>query len=122
MFSEKDLVARSIEEMQQEVESLLKESDRMKAEQDAMLQRSDDLRRESVDARPNDPELSEMLWAEAERLREEGKEMLRLSVENRVRAGEVQHRIDIRAQIESLDRDIYDDLWKKAIKAGKKMV
>jgi hypothetical protein len=122
MFSEKDLVARSIEDMQQEVDSLLKESDRLKAEQDSMLQKSDDLRRESVDARPNDPELSEMLWAEAERLREGGREMLRLSVENRIRAGDIQHRIDIRAQIESLDRDVYDDLWKKAVNAERKTV
>ena len=40
------------------------------------------------------------------------KEMLRLSMEKRLRAAEVQHRIDIHDQIESIDNS--DEVWRKA--------
>ena len=40
------------------------------------------------------------------------KEMLRLSMEKRLRAAEVQHRIDIHDQIESMDNS--DEVWRKA--------
>lgn len=117
MFSEKDLVVRSVEEMSREVEELLAESKRLRDEHDAALEREADLRRESVESRPNDAGLAETLWQEAERLREEGQEMLRLSMEKKLRAAEVQHRIDIHDQIESLDG--YDEVWRKAAKAGR---
>jgi hypothetical protein len=38
-------------------------------------------------------------------------------MEKKLRAGEVQHRIDIHDQIESLDN--YDEVWRKAARAGK---
>jgi hypothetical protein len=54
---------------------------------------------------------------EAERLWEESKELLRKSVENTLRAGEVKRRLDIRAQIEAIDTS--DEIWKKAVQAGR---
>ncbi len=118
MFSEKDLVERSVEDMSREVEELLGESERLREEHEAALQKEEELRRESVETRPTDPELAETLWQEAECLRDEGREMLRLSMEKKLRAGEVQHRIDIHDQIESLDKS-YEEIWKKAAKAGR---
>lgn len=117
MFSEKDLVARSIEEMAQEVEELLAESKRLNEEYQAALQREGEQRQASVEARPEDVKLAEALWQEAERLKDEGREMLRLSMEKKLRAAEVQHRIDVRAQIESLND--YDGVWRKAARAAR---
>lgn len=117
MFSEKDLVTRSVEEMSREVEELLAESKRLRDEHDVALEREAELRRESVEKRPSNAGLAETLWQEAERLREEGQEMLRLSMEKRLRAANVQHRIEIHDQIESLDG--YDEVWKRAMKAGR---
>ncbi len=117
MFSEKDLVARSVEEMSREVADLLAESKRLRDEHDSALKKEAELRRESVESRPNDAGLAEALWQEAERLREAGQEMMRLAMEKRLRAAEVQHRIDIHDQIESLDN--YDEVWRKAAKAGR---
>lgn len=118
MFSEKDLVERSVEDMSREAEELLAESKRLREEYEAALKKEEELRRESVETRPTDPELAETLWQEAECLRDEGREMLRLSMEKKLRAGEVQHRIDIHDQIESLDKS-YEEVWKKAAKAGR---
>ena len=70
MFSEKDLVARSTEDMAQEVEELLKDSKRLREECEASTKKEAEMRRESVDTRPSDAELAENLWQEAERLRE----------------------------------------------------
>ncbi len=117
MFSEKDLVARSAEDMAKEVEELLAEAKRQREECDAFSQKEVELRRESVDTRPINAELAESLWQEAERLRDESKELMRLSMENKLRAAEVQHRIDIHDQIESLDN--YDETWRKAARAGR---
>ncbi len=117
MFSEKDLVARSVEDMSQEVAELLAESKRLREEYEIALQREGELRRESVDCRPGDPELAEQLWQEAETLREEGREMMRLSMEKKIRAAEVQHRIEIHDQIESMDNS--DEVWRKAARAGR---
>ena len=61
---------------------------------------------------PADAALAEKLWQEAEELRDSAKEMLRLSMEKRLRAAEVQHRIDIHDQIESIDNS--DEVWQKA--------
>ena len=60
---------------------------------------------------------AESLWQEAERLREEFKEMMQLSMEKTLRAAEVQHRIDIHDLIESMDNS--DEIWSKAAKAGR---
>jgi hypothetical protein len=99
MFSETDLVARSKEDMTREVEELLAEAKRLKEEHDAALQKEMEL------------------WQEAEELRDSSKEMLRLSMEKRLRAAEVQHRIDIHDQIESIDNS--DAVWQKAARAGR---
>ncbi len=117
MFSEKDLVSRSIEDMALEVKGLLAEAERLRAEYDQSLQREEDLRRKSVEARAEDPELAEALWQEAEQLREDNRDLLRSSVEKRLRAAEVQHRIEIRSQIEAIDN--YDEIWRTASKAGR---
>jgi 3-deoxy-D-arabino-heptulosonate 7-phosphate (DAHP) synthase len=117
MFSEKDLVARSRVDMTQEVKELLAESKRLQEEYEAALQREGEQRLASVEARPESLELAETLWQEAERLKEEGRELLRLSMEKKLRAAEVQHRIDVRAQIESLNE--YEGVWRKAAKAAR---
>ncbi|MDD1753177.1 MAG: hypothetical protein LUQ38_08845 [Methanotrichaceae archaeon] len=117
MFSEKDLVTRELGDMQQEVRNLLAESEHLRTECETAIEKEAELRRESVDARPEDPELAEMLWQEAENLHSGGRDMLRRSVEKRLRAAEVQHRIDIRIQIESLNN--YDEIWRKSTRAGR---
>lgn len=117
MFSEKDLVARSVEDMTQEFEELMAESKRLRQEYEAALQREAELRRESVDCRPTNLELAERLWQEAEHLKDDAREMLRLSTEMRLRAAEVKHRIDIHDQIESLDD--YEGIWRKAARTGR---
>ena len=107
MFSEKDLVARSIEDMAQEVEELqaLAREEREKSE----------LRRKSVETRSVNAELAESFWQEAENIRDECRELMRLFMEHKLRAAEVQHRIDIHDQIESLDD--YDEVWRQAASA-----
>lgn len=115
MFSEKDLVTRSIEDMSLEVKDFMAESVRLRAEYEASLRREEDLRRESVEVRAENPALAETLWLKAEQLRTDYRELLRQSVEKRLRAAEVQHRIDIRSQIEALDG--YEEIWEKASKA-----
>ncbi len=115
MFSEKDLVARSAEDMALEVEELLADAKRLREGCEASSQKEVELRRESVDTRPSDAGQAEILWLEAERLREEAREMMRLSMEKTLRAAEVQHRIDIHDLIESMDNS--DEIWSKAAKA-----
>jgi sulfate adenylyltransferase subunit 1 (EFTu-like GTPase family) len=117
MFSDAELVTKSLDEMRQEIESLLAEAARQRSEYETALKRIEDLRRESVDARPADTEKAELLWLEAENLQSESKELLRLSVEKTLKAGEIKHRLDIRAQIEAIDGS--DEIWKKATKAGR---
>jgi Mg2+ and Co2+ transporter CorA len=117
MFSENDLVERSVEDMAREVSELQAESERMQKEHDSALQRVLELRRESVEIRPEDPELAESLWQEAELLQDKARENLRLSMEKKLRAAEVQHRIDIHDQIESIND--YDEVWSKAAGAGR---
>jgi hypothetical protein len=117
MFSDEGLVTKSLVDMQKEIESLHIEASKLRAEHDAALKRIEELRRESVDARPSDPEDAELIWLEAERLCDESKELLRMSVENTLRAGEVKRRLDIRSQIEAIDGS--DEIWKKAVRAGR---
>ncbi|MDM7940850.1 MAG: hypothetical protein QUS07_10995, partial [Methanothrix sp.] len=104
-------------DMTQEFEELMAESKRLREEYEAALQREVEARRESVDCRPTNPELAEALWQEAEHLRDDAREMLRLSTEKRLRAAELKHRIDIHDQIESLDD--YEGVWRKAARAGR---
>jgi hypothetical protein len=115
MFSENDLIVRSREDMSREVETLLTESSCLREEHDAALKKEAELRKESVECRPSDPDLAEALWQEAERLKEDGREKLGLSMEKKLRAAEVQHRIDIHDEIGSLNN--YDEVWSKAKKA-----
>ena len=117
MFSEKDLVARSKEDMAAEVAELLADAKRLKEEHDAALQKEMELRAKSVETRMGDAALAEKLWQEAEELRDSAKEMLSISMEKRLRAAEVQHRIDIHDQIESIDNS--DEVWRKAARAGR---
>ena len=115
MFSDKDLVARSIEDMAQEVAELqaLAREEREKSE--ALNKKEIELRRKSVETRPVSDELAESFWQEAESLREESQELMRLFMEHKLRAAEVQRRIDIHDQIESLDS--YDEVWREAARA-----
>ncbi len=117
MFSDEGLVTKSLEDMRQEIESLHVEASKLRAEYDAAQQKIEELRRESIDTRQSDPEDAELIWLEAERLLDESKEMLRMSVENTIRAGEIKRRLDIRAQIEAIDGS--DEIWKKAVQAGR---
>ncbi|VVB63063.1 Uncharacterised protein [uncultured archaeon] len=117
MFSDEGLVTRSLQDMRLEIESLHAEAAKLRAEHDAAQQRIEELRRESVDIRQSNPEKAELIWLEAERLLDLSKEMLRKSVENTLRAGEVKHRLDIRSQIEAIDGS--DEIWKKAVRAGR---
>ncbi len=89
MFSEKDLVERSIEDMEAEVKELLADAERLREEHERALQKEMTLRTRSVESRPNDGAKAEQLWQEAEELRESAQEMLRLSMEKRLRAGEI---------------------------------
>jgi hypothetical protein len=86
MFSENDLVARSKEDMTREVEELLADAKRLKEEHDAALLREMELRAKSVETRAADAAEAERLWQEAEELRDNSKEMLRISMEDRLRA------------------------------------
>ena len=118
MFSEKDLVERSIEDMEAEARELLAEAERQKEEHEALLQKEMLLRTRSVEARPTDAVEAERLWQEAEELHESAKESLRLSMEKRLRAADLQHRIEIHDQIESMDRS--DEIWREASVAARR--
>ena len=118
MFSEKDLAERSVEEMSLEAEELQAESKRLRENYEAALLREEELRRESVETRPNNAEQAETLWQEAERVKDEGREMLRLSMEMKLRAAEIRHRVEIHDQIQSLNN--YDEVWQKAARAERK--
>jgi hypothetical protein len=118
MFSEKDLAERSVEEMSREAEELQAESKRLRESYEAALLREEELRRESVDTRPTNAEVAEALWQEAEMVKDEGRENLRLSMETKLRAAEIRHRIEIHDQIQSLNN--YDEVWQKAARAERK--
>jgi hypothetical protein len=118
MFSEKDLVERSIEDMAAEAKQLLAEADQLKDDHEAAMQKEMLLRTRSVEARPVNPAEAERLWQEAEELHESAKEMLRLSMEKRLRAADLQHRIEIHDQIQSMDSS--DEIWREAAKAARR--
>ena len=118
MFSEMDLVARSVEDMSRELEELLAESKRLHDGYISAYQKEKELRMESVEIRPCNAKEAETIWQEAERLKDEGREMLRLSLEKKLRAADVQHRIDIHDQIESINN--YDEVWQNAVKSRKR--
>ena len=118
MFSEKDLAERSVEEMSREAEELEAESKRLRESYEAALLREGELRRESVETRPNNAEAAEALWQDAERVKDESREMLRLATETKLRAAEIRHRIEIHDQVQSLND--YDEVWQKAARTGRK--
>ena len=60
----------------------------------------------------------EKLWQEAEELHEAARENLRLSTEKRLRAADVQHRIDVHDLIESMDNS--DKVWSQAARAARR--
>ncbi|MCJ7444645.1 MAG: hypothetical protein MUO26_08970 [Methanotrichaceae archaeon] len=103
MLSERYLVIRSQDDMQQEVKNLLADSERLRTEFDFAIEKEADLRNESVETRHENPKLAEMLWQEAENLHLDSREILRQSVEKRLLAAEIQHQIEVRTQIESLN-------------------
>ena len=111
------LVKKSLEDLRREVEELKAEAARMRQEHDLGLKRCDDLRNQSIEARMIDPDMAEKLWNEAETIRDEAKECMRRSIEMTMRAADIQHRIDIKAQIETIDN--YDKVWRDAIRARK---
>ena len=115
MFSEMDLVARNKEDMTREVEELQAEAERLKEEHEKATEKEMLLRTRSVETRPADAANAERLWLEAEELRESARECLRLSMEKRLRAADVQHRIDIHDQIESMGNS--DEVWRTAARA-----
>jgi len=118
MFSEKDLVERSVEDMAAEVKDLLAEAERLREEHDRALEKEMLLRTRSVEARPTDAELAEQFWQEAEELHEAARENLRLSTEKRLRAADVHHRIDVHDLMESMDNS--DKVWSRASRAGRR--
>ncbi|MCX6668864.1 MAG: hypothetical protein NTV25_03535 [Methanothrix sp.] len=118
MFSEKDLAERSVEEMSLEAEELQAESKRLRESYEAALLREGELRRKSVETRPTNAEAAEVLWQETERIKDEGREMLRISLEMKLRAAEIRHRVEIHDQVQSLNN--YDEVWQKAARAGRK--
>lgn len=78
MFSDKDLVARSIEDMAEEVADLQALARKEREKYEALRQMEIELRRKSVETRPVSDELAESFWQEAESLREESQELMRL--------------------------------------------
>ena len=118
MFSEKDLVERSVEDMAAEVKELLAEAGRLREEHDRAREKEMLLRTRSVETRPADADQAERLWQEAEELHEAARENLRLSTEKRLRAADVQHRIDVHDLIESMDNS--DEVWSRAARAARR--
>ena len=115
MFGDEVFVEKSFEEMEQDMKDLLAESERLKKEAADLMAKADTLRNESVDLRIQDPKRSEEIWQESERLREEGKEMRRLSVDKSLKASDIKHRLDIHDQIVAVV-DHADEIWKGAIR------
>lgn len=111
-----DLVERSFEEMQENMENLLTDSKRLRRDAADLLIRSDEVRNKSIDIRNQDTDLAEDLWMESERLRDQSKEAMRLSVDNEVKAGDIKHRIKIHDLIENVI-DEADEVWKGALRA-----
>lgn len=117
MFSEKDLIERSVEEMATEVRELLAGAEQLRGEHERALKEEMGLRTKSIENRQLDPEGAERMWQQAEQLREDAKESLRLSVEKRLRAAEIQHKIEIHDQIEAMD--VSEDAWQRALRTEK---
>ena len=113
---DEDLVKRSSEEMQENMENFLVDSERLRNEAADLLRRSDEVRNKSVEMRNQDADLAEDLWMESERLRDQSKEAMRLSVDNKVKAGDIKHRIKIHDLIENVI-DEADEVWKGALRA-----
>jgi chromosome segregation ATPase len=111
-------VEKRFEEMEEDMLSHQTESERLKKEAAELLRRSDELRSRSVDLRSADPEAAEEMWQESEDLRGESREMMRLSVDSALKAGEIKHRLEIHDQIVAVV-DRADEIWKGAVRAGR---
>lgn len=112
--TEKDLVLKSYDEMRAEMEELISASAKARDRSAEEITRSDDLRSRSIDLRLSDPEQAEALWTEAEEKRELARDLMRQSVEMRIRAAEIKYRLDIHDQIEAIS-DEAEELWRGAI-------
>jgi hypothetical protein len=66
----------------------------------------------------DDSSAAERVWQESEDLRAESREMIRLAVDNALKAGEIKHRIEIHDQIVAVV-DRADEIWKGAIRAAR---
>ena len=104
--------------MAAEVKELLAEAGRLREEHDRAREKEMLLRARSVEMRPDDADQAERLWQEAEELHEAARENLRLSTEKRLRAADVQHRIDVHDLIESMDNS--DEVWSRAARAARR--
>ena len=113
---DEEFVEKSFEEMEQDITKLQSESERLKKEATELLRESDDLRNRSIDLRSEDPLAAEQMWQESEELRDESREMMRLAVDNGLKAGEIKHRLEIHDQIVAVV-DRADEIWKGAIRA-----
>jgi uncharacterized protein (DUF849 family) len=113
MFAQ-EWTEKSYDEMRQEMEALLAEATRLKEESLEMVKGSDDLRERAVEARRVDVELAEALWQEAEDLRFQARDKMRQAVDNRIRAADIKHRLDVHDQIEAVS-DEATKLWRRAV-------
>ena len=115
---DEEFVENSFKEMEEDMRRLQNESERLKKEAIELLRRSDDLRSRSIDLRSIDPSAAEEMWQKAEELRAESREMVRLSVDCGLKAGDIKHRLEIHDQIVAVV-DRADEIWKGAIRAGR---
>jgi hypothetical protein len=113
-----DLVVKSFGDMKSEMLALFAEAEKLARSSEESLVRSEQLRIESVDRRSADPKAAEELWQKAEDERALSKEMMRQSVESQLKAKDIEHRLKIHDQIESVNRDA-DIAWQRASKAAR---
>lgn len=112
------MISKSYDELKAEMEDLLQKASRGFEESALMQRRAEELRLQSIDLRRENPMRAEELWAESERLCDDCRELIRRSVQDRIRAGEIKRRLEIHDQIEAVGDDA-DMIWKKALKAWK---
>lgn len=96
-----DLVEKSYEDMAKEIGELLAESKRLGEEASCAIEGSDHNRSQSVDLHGLDPERAESLWNEAEELRSLARDLMRQAVDAKIRAADIQHRLEIRDTIQA---------------------
>jgi len=109
-------VEKSFEEMEEDMKELLTMAERQKKEASELLRSSESLRNQSIDLRKDLPEKAEGIWQEADKLQADSKELMRQSVDNKLKANDIKHRLDVHQQIVEVI-DHADELWKGAIKS-----